>query len=181
MKKIDYFYFRNSDLLINVRREKNVVTYCSHRKMGLDEMIGVEHYIKTVGMKGLSLKIEYNGITDELGIEHKNFTENKLPSLNLPPVPDFSGDLDKMGFITRDTQNLGNLYNDYQDQDAGIKALKNKADEGFCFDRIGDILRDRNENHPDELKYRMKELVECLKEYNALSNKDIKINTLINI
>ncbi len=155
-------------------------------------MIGVEHYIKTVGMKGLSLKIEYNGITDELGIEHKNFTENKLPSLKLPPLPDFSGDLDSMDFITRenpfDTQNLGNLYNNIdinqhqeKDQDAGIKALKNKADEGFCFDRIGDILRDRNENHPDELKYRMEELVECLKEYNALSNKDIKINTLINI
>jgi len=60
-----------------------------------------------------------------------------------------------------------------------IKELKENADKGFCFDKIGDILRDRNENHPEEPEHRMEELEMYVKEYNKLTNKTITIKSLI--
>lgn len=60
-----------------------------------------------------------------------------------------------------------------------ISELKAGADEGFCFDIIGDILRDRNENHPEEPEHRMEELEIYVKEYNKLTSNKITIKSLL--
>lgn len=200
----DYYYFKQKDLLINVQVNNNTATYQTHRKVELDEMIFVEHYIRNVVL-GKSkefecrempvIKIEYSGPDDKLMEEHKMFVEQHGQDV-LPKMPDFFKDLNFME--TKSPRPLGDIkfpgsfdrgafesarddfYNKQDKQDEEIKDLKERADQEFCFDRIGDILRDRNENHSDDVGYRMEELVECVKEYNALSNKKVKITDLIN-
>lgn len=191
----DYYYFKQKDLLVNVQVDQSVVEYTSHREINLDEMIFVEHYIKHVIIKKLSMlkdfrfKIEYAGTSSQLVEEHKSFVDN-LPSR--PSMPDLflqrearrddlGFTMDDLGFIQREHGHFQDPQQHSNDADikSSIEQLKAKADEDFCFDRIGDILRDRNEKHPEEFGYRMEELVERLKEYNSLSNKKVKITDLI--
>lgn len=198
----DYYYFKQKDLLINVQLDNNVATYQTHRPVCLDEMIFAEHYIRNVVLKNSSIysdpnedrvKIEYDGPSDQLMKDYTEFVNQNLPK------SDFFEDLkfmDPRGWPREITEDLGNIRKhafesaradfykkeqlrntDAQDQE--IKDLKKKADQEFCFDRIGDILRDRNEKHSDDVGYRMEELVECVKEYNALSGNKIKITDLI--
>jgi len=193
MEKTELFYFSKNDLMISIayNKQENMASYKCHRTMSSREAALIEKYIEIKVLETSHPIIVYFGEDDELqktwdefhAQNHdrdwttKNYDSSEQPGLQLkdkykkkihdkyPDKAELLADL--QGFLL-DGINIKK-----------IKELKKNADEGFCFDKIGDILRDRNENHPDEPMYQMRELIFYLKEYNTLTNNNITIDSLL--
>lgn len=207
MEKTQLFYFSKNDLMISVVYDKleNMASYKCHRPMAAKETALIEKYIEVKILETSRSIITYIGEDEELQKtwdefhstkRDSNWTAKKLDSSEQPGVQlkdkykkEITDELKKKDDLIKKIHDnfsdkkelLANLQSFLLEgiSTKNIEKLKKNADEGFCFDTIGDILRDRTENHPEEPMYRMRELVVYLKEYNKLTNNNITIDSLI--
>lgn len=193
MEKTQLFYFAKNDLMISVEYDKreHMASYKCHRTMSARETQLIEKYIEIKVLETPNPIIVYFGEDDELQKtwdEFHSIDMDKEKNWKIGKPPEKFDELSKSDLIKK----IHNKFSDKKELLANLQSflldgisqkmvteLKAGADEGFCFDKIGDILRDRNENHPEEPNHRMEELKMYLKEYNQLSNKSITIKSLI--
>ena len=191
MEKTELFYFSKNDLMISVVYDKkeSAASYKCHRTMSARETALIEKYIEIKVLESPHPIIAYFGEDDELqktwnefhSIDREQDWKIRKPSEKFDEL----SKSDLMKKVHAQFSDKKKLLADLQKflldgvNTLKIEKLKKNADEGFCFDKIGDILRDRTENHPDEPMYLMRELVYYLKEYNTLTNNNITIDSLL--
>ena len=198
MKKTELFYFSKNDLMISVvyNKKEAMASYTCHRKMASRETVLIEKYIEIKVLESPHPIIAYFGEDDELQKTWNEFHSIDRDKTWKPSTLQYSYNICRNVEEPPNKEDLiKKIHDKYSDKKEllanlqsflldgintkKIEELKKNADEGFCFDRIGDILRDRNENHPDEPMYLMRELVFYLKEYNTLTNDNIHIDSLL--
>lgn len=192
MKKTELFYFSKDDLMISVvyNKPEHTASYTCHRKMEARETALIETYIEMKILATTNPIILYFGESDILqktwdefhAIKKRKKKKNKVKEVPNKEVSSKEELIKKIHELYPNKEDLLNhlqsfLFDDIDNKK--IVELKENADEGFCFDRIGDILRDRTEKHADDPKYRMEELEMYLAEYNKLSKSKITLNSLI--
>lgn len=184
MNKTELFYFSKNDLMVSVvyNKEKGTATYECHRTMDDRETTLIEKYIEIRILQQFPSTIVYVGQNDDLQKTWDEFHEKNFKADKKTIYPDKDELINKIHNQYPDKEELLSKLQGFMlagVNEKKITELKENADEGFCFDKIGDILRDRTENHPEEPKYRLEELETYLKEFNKLSNSNITLNSLI--
>lgn len=175
MKRKELFYFSNSDLMISVEIDaaENKAQYHTHRVINYSERSVVEKYISdnvlNVGEIFKELEVIEVGVDPVLMVEYKKFAEKGFP-----------GKKPSRNMFEEASANLKSKENEITE---AVKDLLTSANDSLWFDRLGDILRDRNENHADNKAWRLTELKEAVLEYNKTVEKDkhIKLEDLIKI
>ena len=195
MEQTELFYFSKNDLMIRVEYNKleSMASYKCHRKMEAFETALIEKYIEMKILEAPHGIVVYFGEDDELQKTWDEFHSRPEKKGWRPDILEGSVELeDKDKWKEHYKKEIHDKYSDKKKLLSDLQGfllegistkmitdLKEAADEGFCFDKIGDILRDRKENHPEEPMYQMRELIFYLKEYNTLTNNNITIDSLI--
>lgn len=186
MTRKELFYFSNSDLMVCVKIdvEENKAEYRTHRVTNSFEQRVVEKYISenilNVGEIFKELEVIAIGVDTTLMIEYKKFAERGIIggkaklSEAMRAEAKLSASMDKLSEALKSKKN---------EITEAVKDLLTSANDSLWFDRLGDILRDRNEKHPDNRTWRLPELQEAVLEYNKTVKKDkhIKLEDLIKI
>lgn len=181
--KRELFYFSNSDLMIRVdyNLTNNTCTYVSHRDVdyGLDEIVKKYIYSNVIPAQSIfqnAIMVEWEGVDRQLTHEYNKFHAQKN-----------AGQLKQ-----RQNEGYQNLANALKmntdvfskDTNDAVAALLNnpESEKNALFNTIGNLLRDRNENHADNPTHRLTELMMLVKRYNKLvdDSQQVDVNSLIN-
>ncbi len=184
MTRKELFYFSNSDLMVCVKIDEveNKAEYHTHRITNSFEQRVVEKYISenilNVGEIFKELEVIAIGVDTTLMIEYKKFAEKGIIGKKTDRNRNRNIFEEAMTGAARLSKALKSKESEITE---AVQDLLTSANDSLWFDRLGDILRDRNENHPDNRTWRLIELQEAVLEYNKTVKKDkhIKLEDLI--
>jgi len=181
--KKELFYFSTSDLLVRVEYNltQNTCIYVSHRDIDhdLDEM--VKKYIYTHILKEQDI-FEKAVIIKWLGIDEQLKQKYKFHYKTLIAKNTMKNNFDAGIRAASAMRGKAECYDFRPEIDDAVNDLINESQKTALFNTIGDLLRDRNENHADTNMYRLTELFKLVAAYNKLvgESQQVKVNSLIN-